>query len=79
LNHTGKLIKQSRKKQKITQKELADNINCSDVFISLIEKGECSLPGQHIGMVSKLLKLPKIKIIEAMKKDFALKVHKKIV
>ncbi|AOS69314.1 helix-turn-helix transcriptional regulator [Bacillus subtilis] len=40
---TGEIIKEKRKKAKLTQKKLADMLGVSDSYISKIEKGK-SLP-----------------------------------
>ena len=64
---TGKIIKELREKQQLTQMELADIINVSDKTISKWETGK-GLP--DITLIEPLSKALKVSVIELMKGEY---------
>ena len=64
---TGRIIKELREKQKITQMELADIINVSDKTVSKWETGK-GLP--DISLIEPLARALKVSIIELMNGEY---------
>ena len=70
---TGRIIKELREKQKITQMELADIINVSDKTVSKWETGK-GLP--DISLIEPLARALKVSIIELMNGEYIINQNK---
>lgn len=70
---TGKIIKELREKQKLTQLELANIINISDKTISKWETGK-GLP--DITLIEPLSKALKVSVIELMNGEYIMNLNK---
>jgi len=57
---TGKFLKQARQAKKITQKELAQKLNCHAQFISNWERGLCLPPETMLVPLSKIVSFNRV-------------------
>lgn len=72
----GKLIKDCRDVQGITQMALAKNLGFSEQFLGRIEKGKCKLPLSSAKKLSKALKINLMLLKSAFIEDYDLKIKK---
>lgn len=62
-NDAGKMIRDARKAKGITQKELAQLLDCSHTTISKYEQGEIeNMPRQKMKQLSEILGVPPVKL-----------------
>lgn len=73
----GKLIRFKREKLELSQKEVADAMGFSSVFLGRIEFGKCDLPLDYVTKLAETLKLSRAAILAAIKQDINKRIDKK--
>lgn len=74
----GKLIRFKREALGLDQKVVARAMDFSNVFLGRIEFGKCDLPLRHVEKLASLLRLPKSRLLFAIKKDINKRFDKKL-
>jgi len=74
----GILIRTKRKELKLRQKTVADQLGFTNAFLAKIENGSSKLPVKYIDQISTLLKIERPIIYEALEKDFASQLKRKM-
>lgn len=77
LTATGKLLHDQRQALALSQKEVAEAIGFSNVFLGKIEFGKCDLPVKHVAKIAKILKLEKNDILFSLKHDLSNRLDQK--
>lgn len=68
-NTIGKLIRFKRENLGLTQKDVAQAMGFSNVFLGRVEFGKTPLPLSHVNKLAKVLKLTRQEILFAIKHD----------
>jgi len=74
----GILIRTKRKELNLRQKTVADQLGFTNAFLAKIENGSSKLPVKYIDQISTLLKIERPIIYEALEKDFASQLKRKM-
>jgi transcriptional regulator with XRE-family HTH domain len=78
MSKVGRLIKEAREIEKVTQKQLAEKLGVSDMFVSRIEMGTSPLPPKYIKAVSQALSLTVSMVVGALRQDVIDKYDKRL-
>jgi transcriptional regulator with XRE-family HTH domain len=63
LNELGSRIREERKQQGVTQAELAETLNLSVAYVSLIERGGRNPPYTTVVEIARALRVPTSRIV----------------